>query len=95
MIEQQKKMAVGLGTTTATNSKNFGFNGFDTSTNRAREAQCLDTGKEVKALKIGTAVGTNVAEMPEGWPTSSDLHDLGEAEGMDMVAMLPDSARVG
>ncbi len=92
MFEQQKKMAVGLGTTTTTNSKHFDFNGFDASTNRAREAQCPDTGRQAEALKIGTALGAKAAAMPQGLPRRSDVHDLGEAEGM--MEMLPDSANV-
>jgi hypothetical protein len=55
---------------------------------------CPDSGKEAEALTIAAAVGASVAAMPEGWPTNSDLHDLAERDGLDVVAMLLDSASV-
>jgi AAA domain len=49
-------------------------------------------GKEAQAQSIAAAVGCAVAAMPEGWPNNSDIHDLAETEGLDMVAALLASA---
>lgn len=54
---------------------------------------CPDVGKEVQAQSIAAAVGGAVAAMPEGWPNNSDLHDLGQRDGFDVVAALMDSAQ--
>lgn len=54
---------------------------------------CPDSGKEAEAQAIAAAVGAAVAAMPEGWPANSDLHDLGERAGLDVVAALLDSAQ--
>jgi RecA-family ATPase len=54
---------------------------------------CPDTGKEAQAQAIAAAVGATVAEMPDGWPANSDLHDLGQRDGFDVVAALLDSAQ--
>ncbi len=54
---------------------------------------CPDVGKEAQAQSIAAAVGGAVAAMPEGWPNNSDLHDLGQREGFDVVAALLDNAQ--
>ena len=59
----------------------------------ARLVLCPDVGKEVQAQSIAAAVGGAVAAMPEGWPNNSDLHDLGQRDGFDVVAALLDNAQ--
>jgi hypothetical protein len=59
----------------------------------ARLVLCPDVGKEVQAQSIAAAVGGAVAAMPEGWPINSDLHDLGQRDGFDVVAVLLDNAQ--
>lgn len=59
----------------------------------ARLVVCPDVGKEAQAQSIAAAVGGAVAAMPEGWPNNSDLHDLGQRDGFDVVAALMDSAQ--
>jgi hypothetical protein len=59
----------------------------------ARLVVCPDVGKEVQAQSIAAAVGGAVAAMPEGWPNNSDLHDLGQRDGFDVVAVLLDNAQ--
>lgn len=54
---------------------------------------CPDVGKEVQAQSIAAAVGGAVAAMPEGWPNNSDLYDLGQRDGFDVVAALLDNAQ--
>lgn len=54
---------------------------------------CPDVGKEAQAQCIAAAVGGAVAAMPEGWPTNSDLHDLGQRDGFDVVASLLNNAQ--
>jgi hypothetical protein len=54
---------------------------------------CPDVGKEAQAQSIAAAVGGAVAAMPEGWPNNSDLQDLGQREGFDVVAALLDNAQ--
>ncbi len=54
---------------------------------------CPDVGKEAQAQSIAAAVGGAVAAMPEGWPNNSDLHDLGQRDGFDVVAALLDNAQ--
>jgi len=58
----------------------------------ARLVLCPDVGKEAQAQSIAAAVDGAVAAMPEGWPNNSDIHDLSETEGLDIVAALLDSA---
>jgi putative DNA primase/helicase len=55
---------------------------------------CPDVGKEAQAQTIAAAVGGAVATMPEGWPNNSDLHDLGQRDGFDVVALLLDKSEV-
>jgi len=59
----------------------------------ARLVLCPDVGKEAQAQNIAAAVSGAVAAMPEGWPNNSDLHDLGQRDGFDVVAALLDSAQ--
>lgn len=59
----------------------------------ARLVLCPDVGKETQAQSIAAAVGGAVAAMPEGWPNNSDLQDLGQREGFDVVAALLDNAQ--
>jgi RecA-family ATPase len=58
----------------------------------ARLILCPDSGKEGEAQAIAAAVGGAVAAMPEGWPANSDLHDLGEREGLGVVQQLLEDA---
>ena len=58
----------------------------------ARLVLCPDVGKEAQAKSIAAALGGAVASMPDDWPSNSDIHDLAETEGLDMVAALLDSA---
>lgn len=60
----------------------------------ARLVLVPDTGKEQDAAKIAAAVGAAVAAMPDGWPNNSDVHDLMQAEGGDVLAMLLEDATV-
>jgi putative DNA primase/helicase len=59
----------------------------------ARLVLCPDSGKEGEAQAIAAAVGAAVAAMPEGWPANSDLHDLGERDGLDVVQRLIEDAK--
>lgn len=59
----------------------------------ARLVLCPDVGKEAQAQSIAAAVGGAVAAMPEGWPNNSDLQDLGQRDGFDVVAALLDNAQ--
>jgi putative DNA primase/helicase len=54
---------------------------------------CPDVGKEAQAQSIAAAVGGAVAALPEGWPNNSDLHDLGQRDGIDVVDALLDNAQ--
>jgi putative DNA primase/helicase len=47
-----------------------------------------DVGKEQDAEKIARDVGAAVAAMPEGWPNNSDVNDLAQAEGFDVLEVL-------
>ena len=58
----------------------------------ARLIICPDTGKEQDAAKIAADIGAVVAAMPEGWPDNSDVHDLMQAEGFDVLAALLEAA---
>jgi hypothetical protein len=59
----------------------------------ARLVVCPDVGQEDKAISIAAAVGGAVAAMPEGWPKNSDLNDLGQSEGFDVVAWVLQNAQ--
>ena len=60
--------------------------------NAARLVLCPDTGKETDAHKIAADTGCAVACMPEGWPANSDLNDLFNRDGFDVVATLLEAA---
>lgn len=51
-----------------------------------------DAGKEDDAFKIAHEVGAAVAAMPEGWPRNSDVNDMKQTEGADVVQMLLEGA---
>ena len=59
----------------------------------ARLVVCPDVGKEDEAKSIAAAVGGAVAAIPEGWPKNSDLNDLGQSEGFDVVAWVLENAQ--
>lgn len=52
-----------------------------------------DVGKEQDADKIAAEVGVAVACMPEGWPQNSDVNDLAQQQGADLLAELLDAAK--
>lgn len=58
----------------------------------ARLVLVPDVGKDDDAAKIAAAVGGSVAAMPEGWPANSDVNDLAQRDGMDVLALLLESA---
>ena len=51
-----------------------------------------DVGKEVDAQKIATDVGAAIATMPEGWEKNSDVNDLAQRDGLDVLQALLQSA---
>jgi hypothetical protein len=51
-----------------------------------------DSGKESEAEKIAADVGAAVAAMPPGEPDNFDANDLGQRDGLDVVAAILDSA---
>jgi hypothetical protein len=58
----------------------------------ARLVLCPDTGRESDAEKIAAAVSGMVAAMPDGWPQNSDVSDLAQRDGMDVLALLLEAA---
>lgn len=58
----------------------------------ARLVLVPDTGKEQDAAKIAADVGAVVAAMPPGWPANSDVNDLAQADGYDVLALLLEAA---
>lgn len=58
----------------------------------ARLVLVPDVGKEKQAAEIAAAVSGKVAAMPEGWEQNSDVNDLAQREGMDVLAMLLENA---
>jgi len=58
----------------------------------ARLVLCPDVGKESAADEIAALHHCTVAKMPEGWPDNSDLNDLFQRDGFDVVAALLESA---
>lgn len=58
----------------------------------ARLVLVPDTGKEQGAADIAREVGATVAAMPEGWPQNSDVSDLAQREGLDVLELLLESA---
>jgi putative DNA primase/helicase len=64
---------------------------------RTREASARlvlvpDVGKESDATKISQEAGAAVVNMPDGWPTNSDVNDLMQRDGGDALAALLESA---
>lgn len=58
----------------------------------ARLVLVPDLGKEADAVKIARDVRATVACMPEGWDRNTDVNDLMQTEGADVVAALLESA---
>ena len=58
----------------------------------ARLVLVPDTGKESDAAKIALEVGAAVVNMPPCWPQNSDVNDLAQREGNDVLAALLESA---
>ncbi|MFO1279560.1 MAG: AAA family ATPase [Burkholderiaceae bacterium] len=54
----------------------------------ARLVLVPDVGKEADAEKIAREVGAAVATMPEGWPQNSDVNDLAQRDGFDVLEIL-------
>ena len=54
----------------------------------ARLVLVPDVGKESDAHTIALQVGAAVACMPDGWPQNSDVNDLMQREGNDVLAAL-------
>lgn len=64
---------------------------------RARDASARlvlvpDVGKEASAEKIARDVGAAVAYMPDGWEQNSDVNDLAQRDGGDVLAELLEAA---
>ena len=59
----------------------------------ARLVLVPDSGKEAEAAAIARELGAAVAAMPEGWPANSDVGDLAQREGGDVLAALLEAAR--
>ena len=64
---------------------------------RARDASARlvlvpDVGKEASAEKIARDVGAAVAVMPDGWEQNSDVNDLAQRDGGDVLAELLEAA---
>ena len=59
----------------------------------ARLVLVPDVGKESDAAKIALEVGAAVVSIPGGWPKNSDVNDLAQREGLDVLATLLASAR--
>ncbi len=58
----------------------------------ARLVVVPDVGKEAEAMKIATDVAGMVAAMPDGWEKNSDVNDLAQRDGMDVLEALLSSA---
>ena len=58
----------------------------------ARLVLLPDVGKEADADKIALEVGALVVNMPDGWPKNSDVNDLMQRDGGDVLAALLESA---
>lgn len=58
----------------------------------ARLVLVPDVGKEADAARIAAEHGCAVAAMPEGWPKNSDVNDLAQREGHDVLALLLEAA---
>ena len=51
----------------------------------ARLVLCPDVGKEADALALAAEIDAAVAAMPEGWPDNSDVNDLAQKDGLDVL----------
>ena len=58
----------------------------------ARLVLVPDVGKESDAAKIAREVGAAVVNLPPGWPRNSDVNDLAQRNGGDVLAALLESA---
>ena len=58
----------------------------------ARLVLVPDVGKESDAAKIALEVGALVMNMPDGWAQNSDVNDLAQHDGGDVLAALLESA---
>ena len=58
----------------------------------ARLVLVPDVGKESDAQKIAIEVGALVVNMPDGWPQNSDVNDLMQRDGADVLELLLQSA---
>jgi hypothetical protein len=58
----------------------------------ARLVVVPDVGKEEQATEIAREVSGMVAAMPVGWEQNSDVHDLAQRDGLDVLAMLLEGA---
>jgi putative DNA primase/helicase len=58
----------------------------------ARLVLVPDAGKESDAHTIALEVGAAVACMPDGWPQNSDVNDLAQRDGGDVLAALLEAA---
>ena len=58
----------------------------------ARLVLVPDTGKEEQAQAIAKEVNALVVTMPPGWPPNSDVNDLMQRDGCDVLAALLESA---
>lgn len=57
-----------------------------------------DVGKESKAAEIAAAIKCDFVTMPIGWPDNSDVNDLAQREGLDVLEVLlsrPQAAKPG
>lgn len=54
----------------------------------ARLVVVPDVGKEDEAHKIAADVGAAIAAMPDGWENNSDVNDLMQRDGLDVLALL-------
>lgn len=58
----------------------------------ARLVVVPDVGKETDATKIAAEVGATVVAMPDGWEKNSDVNDLAQRDGLDVLEALLTSA---
>lgn len=59
----------------------------------AKLVMVADVGKEQEAAKIAQELNGLVVTMPPGWPQNSDVNDLAQREGNDVLAALLESAK--
>jgi RecA-family ATPase len=58
----------------------------------ARLVLVPDVGKEKQAAEIAAAVSGTVAAMPDGWAQNTDVNDLAQRDGLDVLALLLEAA---